>query len=214
MLFSSDKFIISRAPGKKGRVLVAPVIPKGSGPNVSQRTWSPLQKEHLTRIEEAKDYARRAISDPVLNEYYAEKALRKKGIGAWHLAIKDYYHPPEILDAYFMAFTGKSGDIVQFTALDNLKVAATRVIFTSADGIVLDEGEGTGGVDNVFCKYVLKVDIELVPGLTVTIQATDLPGNMTSVELTWPFQCGSVIEFKRNYKGRKKRVKSQLRTRE
>jgi plastocyanin len=171
-----------------------------------------LQKEHLNRIEEAKEYARRAISDPVLNDFYAAKAARKKGIGAWHMAIKDFYYPPKILDADFRDFTGRCGDTVRFTAHDKFKVVSTRVIFATAAGIVLEEGDGDESY--VFRTYVLKKDIELMPGDTVTFHATDLPGNLASVELTWPFNCREVIKFENKVQGRTKRTKSQLRIRE
>lgn len=214
MARTRNNCVTTHTSGKLGHTVFTIDGTMRSRPDVNKRVWSPLQKEHLTRIEEAKEYARMAISDPALNEFYAERAARKHGLGAWHLAIRDYYYPPVIHSVNFHDFKGRRRDTVRIYALDNFKVAAAKMKFTSPEGIIPDEGNGFEEELHGDWIYILKSDIELAAGLRVAIQVWDLPGNQTTEELMWPFKCDTEIFFeKESPPSSKKRTKSQLRIR-
>ena len=183
-----------------------------SKPDISQRVWSTSQKSHLTRFQEAKNFARMAISDPELNAYYARLAASKHGLGAWHMAIRDYYYPPSILSADFRNFTGKSGNSISICPDDEFKVMEVGISFLSPQGTMLEEGHQIINDLIEYWHYNLKTDLELVSGLTITIYVTDGPGNITQESLTWPFDCRTEILFtpKVTKRSGKKHQKSQL----
>jgi hypothetical protein len=215
MAHTRNNVITRGSSGKMGEAVFTIDGKMRSRPDTSNRAWSELQKNHLDRFEKAKEYARVAISEPELNDFYAAKAASKHGLGAWHLAIKDFYHPPEILKAEFREFQGKSGNEVYIEAYDIYKVTGIMVSFNSPEGIILEEGSAYEYRCDIIWRYWLKSDIELVPGLSVTIGAKDVPGNITRVILTWPFDCSKTIHFGSAGQAgtAKKRQKSQLRIR-
>ncbi|MCX6306486.1 MAG: hypothetical protein NT040_16100 [Bacteroidetes bacterium] len=200
--------------GKLGNLLFTSDGNMRSKPNTSNRVWSPLQIVQQNRFASAKEYARMAISDPELNAFYAAKARRKHGLGAWHLAISDYCHPPKISSAYFQNFKGKPGDEVRIMAFDDFQLTEVRVSFAHATGI-FEEGSAQLINFGTDWLYRMKSSVVCSPGLTVTIQARGLPGNVTAVTLEWPFDCRNEILFSPD-PGRgagKRREKSQLRER-
>jgi hypothetical protein len=186
-----------------------------SRPETSKRGWSIAQKEHLSRFEKAKEYARKAISDPVLNEIYAKKAARKHGLGAWHLAISDYCHPAEINSVNFSDCRGKTGDEIIITVFDKYEVTGMKIVITSPVGMLLEEGAAKRPLFDFRWKYTLKSEIELVPDLKITISVTDLPGNITSENLVFPFEYNKEMLFPGTHipGASVKRRKSQLRIR-
>lgn len=214
MARNRENCITRSSSGKLGQLVFTSDDTIRSRPDTSKRVWSPRQLEQQQKMARAKEYGRMAISDPELNSFYAEKAAHKHGLGAWHLAISDYCHPPEILSANFPGFTGKQGDVVLIEVKDAYKVTEVAVSF--ADTCGLQECDLSQEVNFRYCwKYTLKSDIECVPGMSVTLQAKDLPGNITSKTLHWPFDCRETIRFTHAGKPAsvKKREKSQLRPR-
>jgi hypothetical protein len=213
MANNRNNVITHGSSGKMGNAVFTLDGKMRSKPDISKRVWSPSQKEHLGLFERAKEYARMAISDPELNDYYAAKAKRKHGLGAWHLAIKDFCSPPRILAAEFRRFTGKSGDELYITANDDFEIAGVSVAVFSQEGILLEEGNASECEFRINWLYRLKSDINLVRGLNVTISAKDLPGNMASATLIWPFECDrEILISDESLPGSaKKKLKSQLR---
>lgn len=186
-----------------------------SRPDFSKRVLSLLQKDQGKRFLKAIDYAKMATTDPELNDFYARKAANKPGLGAWHLAISDYCRAPQIFTADFREFSGKSGDSIIIRAYDEYIVTEVMVSLVSPEGIILDEGMGSVCNFDDEWSYSFKSDVDLVPGLSFAISARDLPGNITTVSLTWPFDCRKIIEFEQPILPgtAKKRQKSQLRIR-
>ena len=105
------------------------------------------------------------------------------------------------------------GDVVTIEASDNFEVKSVTLTFASASGIILAaiEGEEDLGRLNWACR--LDTDIDLQPGMVVVVGAMDIPGNITTVELIWPFNCKDTIHFEPQVKKSSKGRKSQLRIR-
>ncbi len=171
-----------------------------------------MQQEHGNRFLEAISFARMAIRDPELNAFYAKKAEKKDGLGAWHMAIRDYMNPPRIYWASFINFKGKRNDEIIVDAYDLFRVEEVAVSFMLPDGcpageLQVEHEEWTDW------KFRLVSDITCTPGMTVTIRATDLPGNSVTEILTWPFDTRERIEFMpvEGLLSKGKRKKSQLR---
>ena len=185
-----------------------------SRPDVSNRVWSPKQRAHLERVERAKEFGRMAISDPVLNEYYARKAEGIKGLGAWHLAVSDFYNMPVIQSVDFSDFTNLP-EIRQIrVSVNKWDMKEMRISIVSRAGELLEEGIAGWSVSTGQWHFRLKSD-KPVPGLTFIITGTDIPGNVTSVTLAYPCDSAKVIEFgpTTDRLPREKRKKSQLRVR-
>ena len=181
-------------------------------PDMSNRIPSPLQMAHHERFSNAILYAYRAIRDPELNAFYAKAAERKFGLGAWHLAIRDYMNPPRIVSADFRKFKGMKKDEIIVEAYDLFHLAEVVVSFTTPDGytsgdLEVEHEEWTNW------RFRLISDINLTPEMIVIIKATDLPGNTVTETITWPFGPEKIIEFtpvKGNSSGGRGK-KSQLR---
>ena len=207
--------ITNGTSGKFGNVVFTADGKMRSRPDTSNRVWSPLQRAHLERVERAKEYARMAISDPELNDFYAQKAARKHGLGAWHMAISHFMHDPVIYSANFMDFHGSPGDLIRVEAIDRFEVAEVMMSFISPEGIILEEVIGTRPGHRSCWVCEINSDIELVPGLQFFFRARNLPGNTGSATLMWPFDLSVPVLFSPagNQGSRRKREKSQLRTR-
>jgi len=186
-----------------------------SRPDVSKRVWSPKQKAHLERVERAKEFGRMAISDPVLNEHYARMAENKHGLGAWHVAISDCYKLPVIETVDLRDFM-KLHEIRQIScSVNKTDLKEVRIYLFSPVGELLEEGPAKQLFSSGDWHYELIKHIEPVHGLTVTIRAEDIPGNMTNVTVVYPFDCLKPLQFGTDpiVASKGKRKKSQLRTR-
>ena len=186
-----------------------------SRPDVSGRVWSPKQRAHLERVERAKEFGRMAISDPVLNEYYACKAERIKGLGAWHMAVSDFYKMPVIESVEFSDFPELFGSRQIRCSVNKWDMKEVRISIVSLAGEPMEEGVAEWSLSTGCWHYSLKSDDKPVPGLTFIITGIDIPGNVTSVTLVYPLDCMRVMEFgaTKNAPSRGTRKKSQLRVR-
>ncbi|MCX6244286.1 MAG: hypothetical protein NTU98_06220 [Bacteroidetes bacterium] len=102
MARSRGNIITHSYSGKLGKVVLQKDGVMRSLPDVSKRVRSGKQKIHLSRFEQAKEYARRVLADPLQRAQYEEplRKLKKKNpnIGIYQVAIKDYMNPPKITD--------------------------------------------------------------------------------------------------------------------
>jgi len=186
-----------------------------SKPDVSKRVWSPKQKAHLERVERAKEFGRMAISDPVLNEHYARIAENKHGLGAWHIAISDCYNLPVIQMADFRNILSLHGSRQISCSVNKSDLKEVKIYLFSPMGELLEEGTANQlySADDWHCELI--AHIEPVHGLTVTLRAMDIPGNVASVTVVYPFDCLKPIQFGTDpiVASKCKRKKSQLRIR-
>jgi len=175
--------------GKIGNLVLTSDGHLRSRPDVSRRTWSAKQIHHLTKVEAAKNYARAVLRDPEKSAFYSPKAEKKKGLGIWHLAISDYYHSPEIHRISFPGFTGKTGDKILVEASDNFKVCSVNISIILQNGLALEQGFAGEGTNSFVWVYALKNSLIPADGLEVRVVVMDLPGNITTQTVQWPFDC-------------------------
>jgi hypothetical protein len=216
MARTKNNCITNGTSGKIGTMVLTVDGNMRSRPDVSGRVWSPLQKLHLERLEESKRYGRWAISDPEMNEFYARKAAKKHGLGAWHLAISDYYYPPVIVSADFRNVMIETERRIHICTSDNMEVVKVIISFISPATGLLENHHAEMESERPFrwCCH-LHHTTEFFPGLVVLIRAMDHAGNITSTRLTWPFNCEDVIKFGQCgvQEPKTKHLKSQLRIR-
>ena len=94
-------------------------------PDVSSRTWSPLQVKHHQHFNSAKEYGRHAMSDPQLRAHYAvllpgwKRRLRNKNVGVYQIAICDYSNPPRFEEVSLVSFDNNVRYRISIYACDN-----------------------------------------------------------------------------------------------
>src|SRR5215208_5281157 len=110
-------------------------------------------KEHQQRMQGAARYAR-----------WAAKATKKT---AFHLARSDWFHAPIIHEVRLRE------NLIRVQSSDNVMI--TKVVITVLDeqGRLLEAGEATR-CESDWWEYILKAI-----GKTLTVEAWDLPGNVT-----------------------------------
>jgi len=120
-------------------------------------------KEHQQRMQGAARYARWAAkAQPIYSEL--AKATKKT---AFHLARSDWFHAPVIHEVRLRE------NLIRVQSSDNVMV--TKVVITVLDeqGRLLEAGEATR-CEGDWWEYILKAI-----GKTLTVEAWDLPGNVT-----------------------------------
>lgn len=183
-------------------------------PDPAKKRWSPLQREHLARFQEAKAYARMAISDPELNDFYARRAARKKGLGAWHLAISDFLSMPRITEADLTGFHGRRGSRVSFRWFVRCGyIVSADVSIFGSDGRCIEEGKAVEEPVQMRWAYTLADDLPAAESVVLVLRVRDLPGHAGMQKLEWPATGSRVVDFEADAPARRVRKKSQLRPR-
>jgi hypothetical protein len=189
MAHSRHNVITRTYSGKIGKVCLQQDGVIRSLPEKSPKNWSKKQVEHLTRFEQAKEYGRRAVADPMLSEHYA--AFRKrwrrklKNTGVYQLAIRDFMHTPEIHEASFEQTGENAGGLIRITAMDKFRISRVGVSLLSPGGVLLEEGMASSGTEHVFFKYVILDPALMKPGTTCMVRAWDIPGNVTEKKFSF-----------------------------
>jgi hypothetical protein len=68
-------------------------------PDMSNVQWSPAQKAHRTFFRECAAYAKRAVRDPELRQFYLEMAKKSKRSRGrpYDMALSDFHHGNDML---------------------------------------------------------------------------------------------------------------------
>ncbi|MDD4603950.1 MAG: hypothetical protein PHF97_09120 [Bacteroidales bacterium] len=162
-------------------------------PDVSKRKWSPKQKQHLTRINESKDYARRVLADPEKSAHYSnllpkyKKKIGKNNVGVYHLAIHDFFYPPEILRVALTQHSWDHSYYILIVTKDSFLTETVQVRLFKPNGEMLGCGEVNAGKS--YGSYEYPIDPMCVtPGATVQISITDVPGRVVTETFTFQGQ--------------------------
>ncbi|MFA5330716.1 MAG: hypothetical protein WC384_23185 [Prolixibacteraceae bacterium] len=149
-----------------------------AAPEMGSKEPSEKQKVQRGRFRLASLYAKRVAADPEsLAEYLL--AAKKKGLpNVRSLIIADYFRVPEILS--FQINTKPEGSLLETIVVDYMRVKSVTVSLKNPDGSVFETGNGIQGVDNQTWTYLIQDAAKLVAGVCVDINATDLPGNVTT----------------------------------
>jgi hypothetical protein len=151
---------------------VVSAFPARSG---AERTAA--QKAHQERFRRAALYAKGAQARP---EYIA--AAKKRGSTPFNVATGDFLHPPEIKRIQLAKYRGTAGDVIEVVALDDVLVTAVTVTLATGGGELIEQGPATrSGTHQALWVYTATQDAPAGP-VKVTVQASDLAGNVTSAE--------------------------------
>ncbi len=181
-----NNVVIRGLSGKLGQLVILSDGHLRTRPDVSKRVWSERQREHLSRFEQAKAYARTVMADPALHAKYAAKAARSHGLGVWQLAIADFFHPPRILSVMPDPNCGEQGSRVVIRAVDDFQVAGAEVTIGSDTGLL---EQGAAAVDPATGSWVYTLAGDLPRGvdIRITVTVADLPGNRTEKTVSCVF---------------------------
>ena len=190
MAHSRQNVLTKTYSGKLGDVVLQSDGIIRSRPDTSNRIWSEDQKGHISHFQQAKEYARMVKADPVLSAPYLEPLRiwkrKKKNMGLYQLAIKDFLNPPEI--SFIERDQTSSSNPMEFRIHANDVVAIVRltVRLLSPQGDILEEGDTETLLENRVYSY-LGADPSLVPpGTTVHITAWDIPGHFSEKIFDYP----------------------------
>ncbi|GEP94969.1 hypothetical protein [Chitinophaga cymbidii] len=166
-----DELVFRQRAGKT--VISLPPIVKAYPPTTGQL-------EVRNKFLEACRYAKTVLANPALKEAYAAKS--PAGTSAYNTATADFFRAPVILSVDTGNYNGSAGGTILVLATDDFKVQSVRVSVIDADGEILEEGlavAGASGTDLWTYTALNSVDIT---GAKVSVQAHDLPGNVTTQE--------------------------------
>lgn len=134
------------------------------------------------RIKLAAKYATNALTDPALLAEYSAKA--RKGMGPYRLAVNDFLRLPYIHKVDTSGYHGNPGDKITVVAGDDFKLTSVSVRITDPDCIVIEEDDCLFMMPSGNYEYTATNQIPSIPGATVLVRATDLPGNVTERSVT------------------------------
>jgi hypothetical protein len=167
-----DELVFRQRAGKT--VISVPQLP---------RLDNPTEKQKAVRIkfEAASQYATTAIANADLKEAYQAKA--KRGMSAYNVALTDFFKAPVVTGIDISNYSGSPGDTIQVLATDDFKVQAVRVSILNAAGAIVEEGAAIAAPDaNDRWIYTATTANAAAAGGKVSVQASDLPGNVTTAE--------------------------------
>ena len=129
----------------------------------------------------ASSYAKGAIADPATKAAY--KAAAKPGVSAYNTALADAFTPPQIGAITTTGYHGLVGDKIIIRATDDFKVEIVRVKITNAAGLMVEQGNAVMLENGLDWSYTATIENDAVAGSKITVDALDLPANLTTKEV-------------------------------
>ncbi|MDR1171716.1 MAG: hypothetical protein LBL24_04605 [Bacteroidales bacterium] len=166
--------LIFRQVGGKTVVSKVPEQPK-------TKKVSDKQKAYRKRFQQATLYAKIAVGTPDTKELYDKKANKRSGKTAYHVAIADFLHAPDIHTVDLSQYTGAAGDEIRIEVSDDFAVKSVHVQITNADGSLVEEGDAVNSAGFLWI-YAATQNNESLTGDRILVTASDLPGNITTDE--------------------------------
>ena len=154
-----------------GRTIVS-VAP---GPSTAPVT--PAQLAQRRRFQQAVIYAQGRAQDPATRAAYADAAA-ERGQSVFNVLVADVLHAPDIQEIDLSGYTGRVGDVIRVTAVDDFEVAEVRVKIENGDGSLVEEGAATRQSDPHQWVYTARVANASLAGDKLTVRASDRPGGI------------------------------------
>ncbi|SKB86478.1 hypothetical protein [Daejeonella lutea] len=143
---------------------------------------SVIQQELREQFSEAVLYAKAVIANEAKKAIYQGKATPY--YSAYLLALTDFRKAPEIRKYDTSAYSGQIGDEISVRAIDNFKVERVMLLIKDSLGETIEEGAAVLSENGVDWIYTATVVNPTLPGTTLFISAADIPGNITTEEVT------------------------------
>jgi hypothetical protein len=145
-------------------------------PNSPESPASEDQTTHRSKFAHAAMYAKGAAKDPITGPLYRREAGGLKT--AYGVAVSDYFRFPEIAEPDFSNYRGVAGGRISVTVADAIQVRSVVVELRSPNEVVVESGraEWVGST----WQYLATVDAPPGEDLSVTVTASDYPGNVST----------------------------------
>ncbi|WP_295119684.1 hypothetical protein [uncultured Chitinophaga sp.] len=164
---------------KQGNRTVASRMPK-LDPN---REPTEGQMEQRDKFAEASDYAQEILGDAELKAIYQQELESGKTLRG--TIVRDYFIAPTVYKIDATAYKGVVGDLITIKAKDDFRVVAVDVRILDSAGELLEEGAAL--LDPRGRRkwlYTVTAANQGRAGSIIQVTATDMPGNMGSLEIT------------------------------
>ncbi|WP_177764707.1 hypothetical protein [Flavobacterium sp. I3-2] len=181
MAESKNNIVTHGLSGKVGDILVfsqrngKTIVSKA--PKERKGEASEKQKEQITKFQQAVIYAKTALQDQTTKALYTAVAKPEKGISAYNVAVADLLNAPKIEEIDLSNYNGNINDTIVVTAIDDFQVAVVKVIINNADGSLVEQGNAT--LQRTKWVYIATANNSDLTGDKITIQATDIPDNLS-----------------------------------
>jgi hypothetical protein len=167
-----DNPITAGASGKLGKLLVFRRMKDGRTiiatlPNYTNHKWTPDQKTHHNRFQEAAAYARSASKTKPI---YAQRAAGTSK-NAYNVALADWFHPPVIHEV------SRQAGCIRVSATDDVQVARVLITILDGHGQSLEQGQAAR-INDSWWEFETAIPAEG----KVSVEAFDLAGNCTRHE--------------------------------
>lgn len=140
------------------------------------------QKAVREKFKAAIRYVKIALSLPGVKEVYQAEA--SADVSAHNLAFSDFFKAPVVTEIDVSNYSGSPGNTIRVLATDDFKVQTLRVSILNAAGAVVEEGAANAAPEgNDTWVYTATASNATPAGGKVSVQASDLPGNVTTKEL-------------------------------
>ncbi|MRG45339.1 hypothetical protein GFS24_09440 [Chitinophaga sp. SYP-B3965] len=157
-------------------VISLPPVPRVDNPTTDQI-------DVRTKFREGIRYAKAACADPATKVAYTAKA--RGGRSAFNVAMVDFFKAPEIIEVEITTYTGLPGEPIVIVATDDFKVKTVQVSILNNAGNEIESGMALAHPESEdFWTYTTTAVNPDGPSGYVKVQVSDLPGNVTTRELS------------------------------
>lgn len=153
-------------------------------PRKSSKTPTEDQLGRQQKFKEAAIYAKSAIQDPLNKLLY--ESLAGNGRLPYNVAFADYFKAPVLSKANLNGYSGAVGDNITIQAVDDVKVQSVVVEIKQADGTFIETGNATLTANGLDWQYTITIVNSNLAGTLINFKATDIPGNVTVLEIEIP----------------------------
>jgi hypothetical protein len=160
---------------QRGGVTVVATLPEKE-----ERETTEAQKQQQRKFQQAVIYAQNAMQDEDLKAEYALKA--KPNRSAYHVALADFLHAPDIDDVDLSKYDGTQGSEIVIRVVDDYQVAQVIVSIFKQDGTLVEEGTAVPAGNKLDWVYTAQKSNTPLTGNKMIIKASDVPGNAAEVE--------------------------------
>ena len=143
---------------------------------------SEAQAAHRERFQQAVQYGKAAMADPVGKGIY-QAAAKARGIPPFSCAVADYFHAPSVGEVELSTYAGSPGDKITFRAVDDFGVVSAHVSITTQAGRtgvpVIESGDASETApDSGLWSYTATQAVPPGTHVYVKATATDRPGGV------------------------------------
>ncbi len=142
-----------------------------------KKSKSVKRKNANDQFRAANKWAKFILKQPGMKELYA-RGINSKLSNSHTVAVRDYYHAPEIHYINVQKYTGTKGDEIRIKATDDFEVVSLTVNVKSGKGKQLENGPAMRyGRKPAIWVYKVTVANPDVNGTVIKVTARDLPDN-------------------------------------